>query len=424
MNREEKSIQGIDLMSLFLYLTLMALGWAAIYAVGHRGDSTSILDFNSSHGKQLVWIASALLLGATIMIINYKFYTTFAFPIYGVAIFLLIITFLLASEVKGSKSWFEIGSIRVQPSEFAKFATALALAKFLTLLNVSMKTFRDKAIAVGIIILPIGLILAQNDTGSALVFMGLFIVLYREGFPAVLPVIGILFIILFIVTILFGAIPVVIALAIFFGVMIGYLALNFRFNKGKIFLFAFIFVICASFTGFVVEPVFNKVLQPHQRSRINVLLGREFGEGADYNVLQSKIAIGSGGLKGKGFLQGSITKGEFVPEQNTDFIFTTIGEELGFIGTTIFIVLYTALLLRIVFIAERQRSSFPKIYAYGVASILFVHFAINIGMTIGLVPVVGIPLPFISYGGSSLWGFTILLFILLKLDANRMVILR
>lgn len=424
MNREERSIQGIDLITVFLYLALVLIGWMTIYAVGFSGQETDVFNLDSSHGKQMLWIGVSLIVGAAILIINYKFYSTFAFPIYGLILLMMAAAIVLAPEVKGARSWFDIGPFRFQPSELGKFATALALAKYVTSVNFNIRTLKSKAIAIGLILLPVVIILAQNDTGSALVYLGLFLVLYREGFPVLLPVIGILLGILFILTIIFGAWPIVIAVAVIFGAMILYLSLNFRFNKGKIFLLGIIMLVSAAFTVFVVEPVYYNVLQDHQRSRINVLLGKEFGEGADYNVLQAKIAIGSGGLEGKGYLQGTITKGKFVPEQNTDFIFTTLSEEWGFIGATVFILLFIMLLIRITQLSERQRSRFPKVYGYGVASILFIHFAINVGMAIGVFPVIGIPLPFLSYGGSSLIGFTILLAILLKLDANRMIYLR
>lgn len=423
MQRRENIAKNLDWTTLFLYLMLVGFGWATIYAVGFK-DGAKVFDFSTQHGKQMIWIGASMVLALVILIVDSKFYSTIAFPVYFATILLLVAAFFLAPEVKGSRSWFDIGPARFQPSEFAKFATALALARYLTSLNVSLKTLRGKLDSLAIIGVPTLLIILQGDTGSAIVFLGFFVVLYREGFPVVVPLILFYILALFILGILLGKTVMMIGLLIIFLGIIGLLSVNFKINKAKIFFFSIILALSLGFSAFVVNPVFNNVLKEHHRNRINVLLGKEFGKGADYNVLQSKIAIGSGGFSGKGYLEGTLTKGDFVPEQSTDFIFSTIGEEHGFVGTTLFISLYIFFMIRITIIAERQRSKFTQVYAYGVLSIFLFHFVINIGMTIGVLPVVGIPLPFISYGGSSLWGFTILLFILLKLDSNRMLVFR
>lgn len=423
MQRKDSTAKRIDWAIIILYFLMVGLGWATIYAVGYK-DGSSVFDFNSQHGKQLIWIGASFLIALVILIIDAKFYSAIAFPVYWLTILLLVAVIFLAPEIKGSRSWFHIGPFSLQPSEFAKFATALALSRYLTSVNVSLKTFKGKLDSIALIGLPTLLIIVQGDMGSAIVFLGFFLVLYREGFPILIPLIIFYLLAIFILTILFGTTLMLIGLAVIFISIIALLAMNFKANKGKVYFVSVVMLLSIGFSGLAVNPVFNKVLKEHHRNRINVLLGKEFDRGADYNVLQSKIAIGSGGMVGKGYLQGTLTKGEFVPEQSTDFIYSTIGEEHGFIGASLFIVIFVLFLFRITIIAERQRSKFTQVYAYGVLSVFLVHFLINIGMTIGLIPVVGIPLPFVSYGGSSLWGFTILLFILVKLDSNRMLVFR
>jgi rod shape determining protein RodA len=331
-------------------------------------------------------------------------------------ILILIAVLFFGKTVAGSKSWFEIGSFAIQPAEFAKFTTALALAKFLSMLNVDMRNIRTPVISFILMVLPALLILFQNDTGSALVYAAFAIVLFREGFSGIIIIFGFVMALLFILTLLFGELYIISSLVLLLAVILIFFKKTRKQYKSYIavFLMSTVFV-------FSVNYAFQHVLEPHQKKRINVLLGIEQDlKGAGYNVNQSKIAIGSGGFSGKGFRQGMLTRNQFVPEQSTDFIFCTVGEEWGFIGTLTVILLFLALLVRIIFKAERQRSRFSRIYGYGVASVLFFHFAVNIGMTIGLAPVVGIPLPFFSYGGSSLWSFTILLFIFVKQDADRL----
>lgn len=424
MMRQERLSSNLDWVTIGLYLLLVFFGWTMILAVDYKGDSLNLFDFTTSHGKQLIWIGVALVLGFAMLVIDHKFYPATAYGFYGLMIILLVATLLLAPEVKGAKSWFPIGPFTFQPSEFAKTATALVLARYLTELSANMKQFRTRLMSLFLIMLPTILIVIQGDTGSALVFLGLFIVLFREGFPVTLPLIGLLLGALFLLTVRYGAIPVLIGISVIYVATMVLMALNFKYNQMRMLLASVVFLLCTSYTYFGVDYVFNDVLQEHQQTRINVLLGKEFSAGADYNVQQSKIAISSGGFSGKGYLQGTLNKGEFVPEQNTDFIFSTMGEELGFIGTGVFILLFILFLLRIIYLAERQRSRFTTIFGYGVVSILFVHFIINVGMTIGILPVVGIPLPFMSYGGSSLMGFTMLIFVLLKLDASRKMVFR
>jgi rod shape determining protein RodA len=352
-------------------------------------------------------------------VIDATFFNTFAYLIYGISIFSLIAVLGLGTEIAGSRSWFQFGGFAIQPAEFAKFATALALAKYLSTFNVSLKKARVKIIASIIIFLPALLVLLQNDTGSALVYAIFILVLFREGLTGNILIIGTLVVILFVITLLIDKLYVL-------GILLGVAAALFYFmkrNRRNIIVLLSMLIISSGFV-FTVDYTFENILEPHHKKRINVLLGKELDlRGAGYNVHQSKIAIGSGGITGKGFLNGTQTKYDFVPEQDTDFIFCTIGEEWGYIGSVVLIILFMALLFRLIKLAERQRSDFSRIYGYGVASIIFFHFTVNIGMTIGLVPVIGIPLPFISYGGSSLWAFTILLFIFIKQDASRLQLL-
>ena len=406
---------NIDLPLVILYLILVFFGWLNIYAAVYNDTHTSILDFSQSYGKQMVWILSALLLALFIIVIDSKFYTTFAFVFYGINILLLFIVLFVGKEIAGSKSWLGIGEFGIQPSEFAKIATAMAIAKLLGESNRNIMQGDTRLTAFAIIGLPIIFILLQNDTGSAIVFLSFLFVFYREGMNGTIIWFGLLAIFLFIFTLIFnqwyvlGAITVI-ALIIWFIVR--------KYRKDVITLLI-IYVLASGFT-LGVEYVFENVLQSHQKDRVEILLGLKTDpKGVGYNVNQSKIAIGSGGLKGKGFLQGTQTKFKFVPEQSTDFIFCTVGEEWGFVGSTFLIAVFIALISRIIYLSEKQRSPFSRIYGYGVAMILFTHIAINIGMTLGLMPVIGIPLPFLSYGGSSLWSFTLLLFVFIRLDMNK-----
>ncbi len=415
----ESRVSSIDWLSLFVYLLLMLLGWVMIYSAVYDENHSSIFDMSQRYGKQLLWIMLSLLLGAVILLIDAKFFNAFAYPIYLIMMLMLIGVLLFGSTIAGSKSWFQIGGFAIQPAEFAKFATALALASYLGKLNRDLSLWKTRLTAFTIIGLPAVLILAQYDTGSALVFVVFILVLYREGMSGALMIIGGIAAFLFVMTLYYSQWYVIGGLAVLFGIRL----LMVKRNRSNITKMIAVLAVGVAFV-LSVDYAFQNILEPHQRIRINVLLGLEKDlMGAGYNVNQSKIAIGSGGLTGKGFLQGTQTKYNFVPEQSTDFIFCTVGEEWGFMGTTAVILLYLLLFSRLIVLAERQRSAFSRIYGYGIASILFFHFAINIGMTIGLVPVIGIPLPFISYGGSSLWAFSIMFFVFLKQDANRLNIL-
>ena len=420
MRRAKEIFGNVDWMSVSLYILLIFFGWVNIYASQYNDDQTLLFDLSQRYSKQLLFIAVSLFVAFIILIIDWKFFEAFSYILYGGIIILLIILLITGEQTAGATSWFNIGNYKFQPSEFAKFITILALAKYLNTHNIKMQVFVTKLRSFIIILVPMLLIILQNDLGTALVFLSLILLLYREGLSGNILILGLVVGILFIVTLLINKF-------VFSGILVIISFLLFLFSRRKKKEFLVILAGLAMGISFVfsVSYIFNNMLSPHHVERINILLGREIDpHGAGYNLIQSKIAIGSGGFFGKGFLEGTQTRFDFVPEQSTDFIFCTIGEEWGFFGSLIFIVVFVALLIRIINLAERQRSTFCRIYGYGVASVLFVHFAINIGMTIGLAPVIGIPLPFISYGGSSLIGFTILLFIFLNLDSYRLQILR
>lgn len=475
---------ALDWTTIFFYVVLVFMGWISIYGASYDFDQASIFDFNQRAGKQFIWILTGFAIGGMLLLIDAKMYSIFSYVIYIGAILLLIITIFVAKDIKGSRSWLEFGPVRFQPAELAKMATALALSKYMSSYNYKLKAWKD-LIPLGVILfIPFALIILQNETGSALVFVAFLLMLYREGMNGIVLLIGTYAVFLFIIVIRFSIIPVQIdrgtlgfllamgivlltqfAYAFFFTknrkealyLLIGtaliaaisyviniwfYLNYNyvavfatiasciywvvieimFRFKK---YWFLILFSLGSVLFSFSAEYLFEKVLQPHQTQRIKELLSMENDlNGAGYNVHQSKIAIGSGGLWGKGFLNGTQTKLKYVPEQDTDFIFCTVGEEHGFWGSTLVLFVYWLLLMRLLKIAERQRDHFSRVYGYCVASIFFFHLTINIGMVLGIMPVIGIPLPFFSYGGSSLWGFTILLFILLRLDAARLERLR
>lgn len=417
MNNQRSLLFNVDIVTIGIYLALCVIGWFNIHAAVFDPESPSIFDLGTNYGKQLMFICSALVIGTVILLLDSKFFTSLSPVFYGITLILLVVVLIVGRNVGGNQAWIPIGSFRLQPSEFAKFATCLLLARYLSSNNTSKALdLKTQFISAIVLLLPMALIMRQPDTGSALTFTSLIFVLYREGLSGYFLVIGALAITLFIMALLVPKLYLILALIAVAALLIYNYKKNRKFITKVVFGFigSVIFIFCVDFA-------YDNILQSHQRNRIDVILGKiDDPRGQGYNLNQSKIAIGSGGLLGKGYLQGTQTKYDFVPEQSTDFIFCTVGEEWGFAGSTVVIGLYLFLLLRIVNIAERQRSSFSRIYGYGVASILFFHFFINIGMTIGLVPVIGIPLPFISYGGSSLWSFTILLFILLKLDSNRM----
>lgn len=420
MRKQNSIFENIDWLLVMFYFVLVLLGWVNIYAAVYNEEHKNMFDLSQSYGRQMLWIGTSLLIGLAILVIDGKFYAAFSFPIYLVTMVILLVVLVVARDVQGARSWIEIGSFKLQPSEFAKFATNMALAKYLSALGIRLENMKTKITAGLIILFPMALVLLQNDTGSALVFIAFIFVLYREGLSQNVLIFGFLAGVLFILALM---VPNKILIGIIVGIgLTAYLLM--RKTRNNLIVILIITALCSGIV-FSVDYAFNEILQSHQRERIEVLLGkRSDPKGAGYNVNQSLIAIGSGGLTGKGFLQGTQTKFDFVPEQSTDFIFCTVGEEWGFLGTAFVLILFTLLLYRIVFIAERQRSTYTRIYAYGVAAILFFHLMINVGMTIGLAPVIGIPLPFFSYGGSSLWGFTVLLFVLIKLDSYRMYILR
>ena len=419
MNNQRSLFFNVDWFVILTYIGLCMIGWFNIHAAVYDPLNPNILDLDTNYGKQLIFIISAIIIGFAILLLDSKFFTTFSPIFYGITIILLILVLLIGRNVGGNQAWIPIGSFRLQPSEFAKFATCLLLARYLSSGTIKVQDIRTQLVAAFIILIPTVLILLQPDAGSALTFSSLILLLYREGLSGYFLAIEGLSILLFVLTVLYDKYIVLAGIIVCAGIIF----YNYRKSKKRIkvtgfgVLFSILFI-------FSVDYAYNQILKPHQRNRIDVILGKvDDPRGIGYNLNQSKIAIGSGGIWGKGYLQGTQTKYNFVPEQSTDFIFCTIGEEWGFIGCFFVIGLYLFLLIRIINIAERQRSSFARIYGYGVASILFFHIFINIGMTIGLIPVIGIPLPFLSYGGSSLWSFTILLFILLKFDSNRMGII-
>ena len=423
---------NIDKVCVLFYFILVFMGWLNIYAAVYNEEHKNIFDMSQKYGKQLMWIGTATVLAIIILFIDADFYTVFAYVFYGIVLVLCIAVPFVGREIKGSKSWFGFGGFGVQPAEFMKFATNLALAKFLSNANLEVdnvrrgisdffKKYRNTIIALVIIGLPLIIIKKlQDETGLAIVFAAFVFTLYREGLSVNFLLFGFIAAVLFVLALLVDNTY----LFIIIGSLCGLSLLFIQRSKGNIFLVIAIGIVACGMVK-ATSTVYEK-LEEHQKIRIDVLLGRGTinlkKEG--YNVNQAKIAIGSGGFLGKGYLQGTQTKYDFVPEQDTDFIFCTVGEEWGFIGTSIVILLHLTLILKIITMAERQRSDFSRIYGYGVASVLFFHLAINVGMTIGLAPVIGIPLPFFSYGGSSLWSFTILLFIFIKLDANRLSILR
>lgn len=407
---------NVDWMTVILYLALCTIGWFNIHAAVFDPLHPNILDMDTNYGKQFVFICFALVTGLVTLLLDSRFITTLAPAFYGITILLLLAVLVVGRNVGGNQAWIPIGSFRLQPSEFAKFSTCLLLARYLSSANIRITEFKSLLTAGAIIGFPMLLIMLQPDTGSTLVFCSLIFVLYREGLSPFFLITIAAAIILFIAALLLNQLFLILGLVALALVIIYFL----RRHRQLVLVTLAGLVMCVAFI-FSVNFIYNHVLKEHQRTRIAILLGTEKDlRGKGYNVNQSKIAIGSGKLWGKGYLQGTQTKYSFVPAQSTDFIFCTVGEEWGFAGSTVVLGLYLFLILRIVMIAERQRAPFSRIYGYGVASILFFHVVINVGMTIGVVPVIGIPLPFISYGGSSLWSFTILLFILIKFDATRM----
>lgn len=472
--------RSLDWLVFALYLSLALAGCLSIYGASYDFDNAGFFNFDQRSGMQLIWLGSSLFIGICILLLDANYFFSWSFAIYIGIVFLLLLTVVLGTDVKGSHSWLVLGPLRIQPAEFAKFAVALLLARYMSAYNFNINSLKGFLGVAGIILLPVGIIFLQNETGSALVFFSLMLMLYREGMPGIIlfavvclatffvvglkfaaltflgvTVVGQFAVLLLIMVIVIGMVLIyrrdeqttkvllftnipLLLLGILFNAL-GWWVFNLCYLQIGLIVFSFIYLVFqtlryhtpeylligvfALFSAtflYSTDYAFNDVLEPHQQIRIQVLLGMEDDpSGAGYNVNQSKIAIGSGGLFGKGFLNGTQTKLKYVPEQDTDFIFCTVGEEEGFLGSVFILGLYVALLLRLIAMAERQRSAFSRIYGYCVVSILFFHVFINVGMVLGLLPVIGIPLPFISYGGSSLWAFTILLFIFLRMDADR-----
>lgn len=392
------------------------MGWANIYSTTLTEENTHIFDITKLYGKQLLWIGMGTFLVILVLSIEAKFYQRFASIIYVLALLLLLGLPFFGKTIAGQTAWYSFGSFSIQPAEFVKAAVALAIAKYLTGINVNLNNFKDQLQVLVLMILPMGLIMLQPDAGSALIYVAFIIPLYREGLPSFYLVIGSIAVAIFLTSIKFGAFYVsgvilLLALLILFFK---------RKSKPKYLVYAAITAICIGFS-FSTNFIFEKLLQPHHKDRFELILGMKSDpSGAEYNIYHSKVAIGSGGFFGKGWLQGTQTTGGYVPEQHTDYIFSAVGEEWGFLGSSLVVLLFCFLMLRLWFLAERQKSNFSRIYGYSVVGILFFHFAVNIGMVIGLFPTVGIPLPFFSYGGSGLWGMLILIFIFLKFDASRM----
>lgn len=469
MNRSVNIWARLDKTTIVIFLLLVIIGWFNIYAAVYNEEHSRIIDLSQRYGKQFVWILATFVIAVFVVVTDSRFYSFFAYFIYGFFLFLLLLVLFVGENIHGARSWFQFGSFSLQPSEFAKIGTALALAAYLNVSRHDLGKLKVFMISVAIIMMPALLIVLQPDMGSAVVFLGFFLVLYREGMSPYILISGFLMLILFFFTLLFNntllSLGLVLsalilscivtrkwktclsALGIITGITLlvyginslvsgslrnehivlisvllsGFIFAVYFYNKKAIAsLMIYLFLIGSLAYVNSVNIAFNKLMKPHQKERVEILLGiKSDPHGTGYNVNQSIISIGSGGFSGKGYLKGTQTKFKFVPAQSTDFIFCTIGEEWGFMGAFVVIVLYVMLLIRLIILAERQRSAFSRIYGYGVVSVFFVHIFINIGMTIGLVPVIGIPLPFLSYGGSSLWAFTILLFIFLRLDSSR-----
>lgn len=474
--KKNADIKNFDWILLLLMLSLIFIGWINIYAATFNPEHSGLMNFSFRAGKQFIWIIVGLVLLLTILIIDSNFFSFIAYPLYGLSLLILISVFIFGKEINGAKSWVDLGFLRIQPAEFIKIAVALVLAKYMGRHEFNAQKFKQLITISILIMIPVLLVLLQNDTGSALVFFAFMVVLYREGMQSIFLIVMISLIVLFFLVLIFPKafvllglflvflliymlyernkkhIPIVLAISLAISLAwIGFFYFSNYIIYENWFLIFFlslissivIFSIVAAirrffhffpllailliFTGFtfVVDYSFHNILEPHQQKRISILLGLESDlKGAGYNVNQSKISIGSGGFSGKGFLRGTQTKYDFVPEQSTDFIFCTIGEEWGFVGSVFFIAIFVLMLWRIIMLAERQRSRFSRAYAYGVLGVLAFHFMLNIGMTIGIMPVIGIPLPFISYGGSSLWTFIILVALLLRFDMNRNEIMR
>jgi rod shape determining protein RodA len=478
--KQQGVLGSLDWWTIGIYLVLLAFGWVSVCGASYTFGETDIFSFGTRSGMQIIWIGTSICLGFVLLMLDDRFYETYAYIIYAALLLLLFITIFNPHEIKGSRSWLVLGPLRLQPAEFAKFATALGVAKFMSSYGFNMSRWKDFACACGMVVLPMLFIIGQRETGSALVYLAFFLMFYREGMPGSILFTGVALVVYFVVGIRFeetlilsnttsvGKFVVLFLVQIFtasmvhiyckeakmaryiifyvigltlifvlfstyvipFDVvwaqlfmtagMIGFLFYQALSTRFKNYFYIVLFALGSVLFFYSADYVLNDVMEPHQRVRINVLLGLDEDlAGAGYNVHQSEIAIGSGGLEGKGFLNGTQTKLKFVPEQDTDFIFCTVGEEEGFLGSAGVLLLFLALILRLIYLAERQQFKFGRIYGYSIVGIFLFHVFINVGMVLGLTPVIGIPLPFFSYGGSSLWGFTFLLFIFLRIDAGR-----
>ena len=479
-DKQPSVLRSLDWWTVAIYIALLIFGWVSVCGASYTYGDTDIFSLSTRSGMQIVWIGTSLFLGLVLLLLDDRFYDTFSYVIYGILLLLLFLTIFNPHEIKGSRSWLVLGPLRLQPAEFAKFATALAIAKLMGSYGFNIHRWKDFAAACGVVLLPMLFIVAQKETGSALVYLSFFLMFYREGMPGSILFTGVAMIVYFVVGIKFesvlllhtptslGVFIVILLIQTFSSVMVNvycrnkklmyymlggsfggtllallfslyvlpfnivwvqliitaviivYLLVEWLRTRFSNYFFILAFTIGSIAFFYSADYVLNNVLEPHQRVRINVLLGLDEDlNGAGYNVHQSEIAIGSGGLQGKGFLNGTQTKLKFVPEQDTDFIFCTVGEEEGFLGSAGVLLLFLLLILRLIHLAERQPFAFGRIYGYCVLSIFLFHVFINVGMVLGLTPVIGIPLPFFSYGGSSLWGFTLLLFIFLRIDAGR-----
>mgnify|MGYP005775220111 FL=1 len=468
-NSNKLTFAGVDWPAIFIYLALVLIGWLNIYAAVYDEAHANIFDISQRYGMQLVWMGISFFLAVSVLLIDAKYYHILAYPLYWITIVILLGVFVFGKEVNGARSWYEFGPVRIQPTEFVKFPASLAVARAMSSYNFNIHRFSSVATVFFILAIPVGIIMLQNDTGSALVYGAFFFMLFREGFNGWLYVALFMLVTLFVFSFWLEPVPLLLLMLLvciagegalngrwkqkivyFAGVLLGALGLYFLFRVlggeisfyaglvissllslvvvliyafrhrlRNVYLFVLLFVGSLCFTN-TIDYVFDNVLQIHQQKRILDLLGLESDlKNWGYNVNQSKIAIGSGGFSGKGFLEGTQTKYDFVPEQSTDFIFCTVGEEWGFLGSAAVVILFGALILKLIAMGERQQETFGRIYCYSVASILFFHFIVNIGMTVGLMPVIGIPLPFFSYGGSSLIAFTVLLFVAVKLDSSK-----
>jgi rod shape determining protein RodA len=423
MAADKRQYNPFDTTTLVIYVVLMIVGWLAILATTYDGVFEPF-NLATSHGKQLLFMGVSILTLFVLLGFDRRLLQNLSYPIYIVVIGLLLSVFIIGSATKGNLNWIDFGFFKLQPSEFAKFATALALARYLDTPQVRFNNWKQRTIAFAILGAPLVIVLAQGDAGSALVFLSFIFVLNKEGLSNWFIYFGLYMIAISLMALTLDKFSLITAIIVFFALVLLYIFVILPRERALVALIVGLMVMSIGYT-IAVDTAFNNILKPHQQDRINIILGKlEDKKGVGYNLEQSKIAIGSGGLLGKGYLQGTQTRYDFVPEMSTDFIFCSIGEEWGFVGSVVLILLFVALLQRLIFLAERQRSAFSRVYIFSVASIIFMHFMINIGMTIGLLPVIGIPLPFISYGGSSLLSFSLMIAVAIKLDSERLMSLR